>query len=341
MTDNVNVDNFAGLREHRVAHYTYSTIRRIVQFITGSVQPDTVQLGADGSYWQSQINFLTAKAAGINDWHLRALYGLSVDLRFAQHWADSDGIVPRGAYLYYLDELSPLTQADKLYQVLTETGDVGELTVALDVETYNNPTLTASKIRQCAERLTTLFGRLPFVYTNYYVWKDAVPGDKAWAVEYPLWIAAYPFTDWKPEYLQTVLNYPPMIPAPWTSWEKWQWSAYAPAAQYGVSGNYLDLNYTQTPAVPPPDEKSLEERVAALEASVAQMTTLNPTHRVNAAVTVYHGPESVDYYCGLSDGSLVEMTQTPHKNGRARCLVYNPNIGKLYGWIVLYRLERL
>jgi GH25 family lysozyme M1 (1,4-beta-N-acetylmuramidase) len=337
MTDNVNVDNFAGLREHRVTHYTYSTLRRVVQFITGSVQPDTVQLGADGSYWQAQINFLTAKAAGIHDWHLRALYGLSVDLRFAQHWADSDGIAPRGAYLYYLDELSPLTQADKLYQVLTDTGDVGELTVALDVETYNNPTLTASKIRQCAERLTTLFGRLPMIYTGYYVWKDAVPGDKAWAAEYPLWIAAYPFTDWKPEYLQTVLNYPPLIPAPWTSWYKWQFSAYAPAIEYGVSGNHLDLNYTQTPAVPP--APPVEERLAALETAVF---ALAPTHRVNALfpnANVYPtASDDIGFTWRIPAGTLVQVYEL--KNTYARIAAVSEH-GKVLGWMSTSRLERL
>lgn len=200
-------------------------------------------LGFDISAWQTSANFVVAKGQGLEFAWIRALYGLTEDAKFAQHWNASHQIMPRGPYLYYKDALDPLAQAQKLYDLIVSTGKSAELPPMLDIEEYGNATLTASRIKQCLEKLEQLFGKKPVVYTGYYVWRDAVTGDKAWAVNYPLVIAAYPLTGWQENYPTLVLQYPPLIPAPWTKYFAWQWTAYAPAGNFGVSGNVLDLDY--------------------------------------------------------------------------------------------------
>jgi len=249
------VDDPVGLRDYRDLAYTYSTPRRFVQRAKSLIEQAVTSggLGLDGSFWQSSIDALVAKAAGIYYGIFRALYGTSPDTKFPQHWNAFKGVMPRTAYLYYLDGQDAIAQADKLFQTIP-ANDREEITVVIDIEGYNNPKLTIGKIKLCCERLTYLFGKKPIIYTGYYVWK-AIAGDKNWAVSYPLWIAAYPLTGWADDYPTKVLNYQPLIPAPWQMWTAneneplegraclWQWTSSAPADDFGSTGFYLDLNH--------------------------------------------------------------------------------------------------
>lgn len=215
--------------------------RRAVNKILQRAAVIVAGMGFDVSAWQTEVNFQIAQAQNLKFVWIRALNGLAVDTRFAQHWAGSQGQVKRGAYLYYRDGVDPVLQAIKLREVCG--ADTGELPPMLDIEEVGNATLTASKIKLCAEELTRQFGKSPVIYTGFYVWRDAVTGDKTWAANYKLVIAAYPLVGWQDNYPQLVLNYPPMIPYPWVKWYAWQWTAYAPAEAYGVSGTYVDLEY--------------------------------------------------------------------------------------------------
>lgn len=258
-----SLDDPGHLRSERVKRYTYSATRRIVQRLFGVLAVIVAALGIDVSYWQSSVAWATVSGKQAKFVFIRALYGLTVDSKFVTHWINSkvEG-VKRGAYLYYLDNLDPKAQAKKLYDTLLATGDLGELPPVLDIEGINNATLTASKIKLCAEEITKLFGKKCIIYTGFYVWRDEVTGDKTWAIAYKLWIAGYPFSGWKDTYYQLVLNYPPMIPAPWSVFYAWQWTANAPAPEYGVSGSDLDLDYASpefandylgdTPPIDPP-----------------------------------------------------------------------------------------
>lgn len=265
------------LHERRIEQFTYSPMRRGLQRLWGTILAViSAALGLDISYWQTTADAQAAKAAGLKYIFIRALYGLSVDTRFGQHWAAFAGVMPRSAYLYYRDTQDPLLQAKKLFETCMANGGPGELPPTLDVESINNPTLTASKIKQCAEELARLFDKKPLIYTAFYVWRDQVIGNKDWAIVYELFIAGYPLVGWEDDYPEKVLNYPPMIPAPWKMWTgdpdeptagravAWQWTSSAPASEYGVSGNYLDLDHCSPafakkylagmpPPIPPPD----------------------------------------------------------------------------------------
>lgn len=270
------IDNPGILRARRIEQYTYTPVQRTLQRVRGflaSVTPGA--LGADYSYWQSTVNFAFSKAKGILWAYIRALYGLSVDLKFPVHFKNSKGVMPRTAYLYYLDALDPKAQAQKLYEICLANGDIGDYQPVIDVESINNATLTASKIKTCCDEILNLFNKRPLIYSGYYVWRDAVKGDKTWAAIYSLIIAAYPFSDWTPDLPQKVLQYPPMIPAPFKMWTSdpdenmagkvvgWQFTSSAKASDFGVSGNFLDLDWSSPafqkqvlngvpPPVPPP-----------------------------------------------------------------------------------------
>ena len=236
-------DDIAALRAERERQYTYTPLQRVVQRTRALFRAAIVYFfGYDISFWQSQVVFPVAKNQGLLYVFIRALYGLSVDTKFAQHWTQSKGVKPRGAYLYYKDDLDPIAQAQKLYDTCLANGDLGELPPVVDVETKNNATLTASKIKLCVDEVNALFGDV-MIYTGFYVWRDSVKGEKSWASQYKLWIAGYPFSDWKDEYFETVKNYPPLIPAPWLTFDVWQFTSKIPAAPYGISGNTFDGDY--------------------------------------------------------------------------------------------------
>lgn len=246
--------------EQKATAYTYPWYIRLTQRLRGAFVSVLYFLGMDVSVWNASVAFQMAKLAGMLYTFIRALYGLTPDTKFPQHWAGSRGVLPRGVYLYYRDNLDPIQQAQALYDLCLANGDFGELPPVVDVEGINNPTLTASRIRQCVERVNLLFGDV-MIYTGYYVWRDQVTGDKTFAAAYKLWLAGYPFTGWNhPQDLERVKLYPPLVPAPWTHFDVWQFSSKLPANVYGVSGTYLDGNYcTEAFAAqylnttPPPD----------------------------------------------------------------------------------------
>lgn len=248
------------LAEERARRFVYPAWAKFTQRLKGKAKQAAYYLGYDISKWQLTADPVIAQGQGMLYTFIRALYGLSVDTKFPLHWGTHKNVLPRGPYLYYLDSLDPYQQAQKLYETCLQNGGIGEMPPVVDIEGINNLTLNAYKIRQCVERVSELFGDV-MIYTGYYVWRDEVKGDKAWASAYKLWIAGYPFSDWKPEYFETVKNYPPLIPAPWTKYHVWQFTSKLPASQYGVSGTYLDGNYASqefyetylADETPPPD----------------------------------------------------------------------------------------
>lgn len=230
------------LTELRAAAYTYPAWVRVLRRFARKT-PQNYTLGFDASVWQAAVEFQFAKYAGMRFVFLRALYGTQGDAKFPQHWYGAEHVLPRAPYLYYRDDQDPLTQANLLYETCLQQGGVGTLPPVVDVESINNPTLTAAKIQACAARVDALFGDV-MLYTGFYVWRDKVQGDKSWAAQYKLWLAGYPFAGWQhPQDLERVKLYPPLIPAPWTAFDVWQFTSKLPAAEYGASGTYLDGNY--------------------------------------------------------------------------------------------------
>ncbi|NUM48826.1 MAG: extracellular solute-binding protein, partial [Anaerolineales bacterium] len=205
------------------------------------------QLGIDVSRYQENVDWNRARAAEVKFVFIRALNGNFADSAFPGHWsgAKAAGLL-RGVYLYYREGsgFDPKTQARKLHELISNTGDMGELPPALDIEELNNPSLSASKIKLCLEELERLFGRKPMVYTRATVWDPKV-GNVTWASQYPLWVAHYTVAGWSEAHMQRILATQPKLPRPWNRWDVWQISDKAPASNYGVSGNTVDLDFAE------------------------------------------------------------------------------------------------
>lgn len=269
------IDASLVLRVERLRQYTYSPVRRAIQrtkALLASVAPGV--LGFDVSAWQVAVDFDIAKAAGLVWAYIRALYGLVLDSKFGFHYPGAKGKLKRVAYLYYKDGEDAKAQAQKLFAVCVAEGDPGDFQPVLDLETIGNATLTAAKVKTCLEELALLFGKIPLIYSGFYVIRDALKGDKSFLAAYMLIIAAYPFVGWTDDLPEKVLNYPPMIPAPFVMWSAnpdesllgkcvgWQFTASAPASKFGSTGNFVDLDWC-SPAfakqvlggsIPPPPE---------------------------------------------------------------------------------------
>lgn len=209
------------------------------------------QLGLDCSHWQETINFETAEQAGIQFAYIRASNGMAEDSRFFKHWAASLGLLERGVYHYYRDAQGSAQQAYKYFETVNKTGDLGELAPALDLEEIDNVTLTPGKVKLCLDELEKLFKVKPLIYSNAYI-LDKYFSKASWLKEYPLWVSNPPFFDWFPTLIQYVAQYlKPRMPKSHTVWDIWQFTFKAPAAKYGASGTFLDLNFRASP-VPPP-----------------------------------------------------------------------------------------
>lgn len=256
----------------------YSRARRVVReffnLLTGPVLVGG--LGGDVSKWQAAVDWKKAKENGWSFVFIRALYGMAVDSKFTVHWINSKvaGVL-RGAYAYYLDDEDPEDQAQKLFDTLSATGNLGDLPVVADLEEYGNAQITPAKVKKYLEKLTALFGAgNVMVYTGKAVW-DTWIGNVDWAKAYLLWLAQYTLVGWQENHLEKVKNYPPTPPKPWVMWDGnpdaplagrvavWQFTASCPAELYGVSGTVVDLDYASPafakkylsgppPIVPPP-----------------------------------------------------------------------------------------
>lgn len=273
----------ADLLSYRKEKYTvvYTRARRVVQAFMARVSgPVPVGwLGGDVSFWQASVDWAMAKVGtppmpGWEFVYIRALFGMAVDEKFVIHWINSKiAGMRRGVYAYYIDVLDPEAQAQKLFDVVSATGNLGELPVVADIEEIANPTITPWKVKKYLEKLTALFGAgMVMVYTGKWVW-DKWIGNVTWAKAYPLWLAQYTLVGWQENHLEKVRNYPPTPPKPWVMMSEdenealagkvaiWQFTSSCPAELYGVSGNTVDLDYSSkafkkkfspSPPAPPP-----------------------------------------------------------------------------------------
>lgn len=218
-------------------------------------------LGVDVSHWQTGVSWNFAKSQGVQYAFAKGMEYYYTDRQFLNHWTSSRGIMPRGAYLYYRDTLVPQTQARKFHELLASTGDLGEVPPALDLEGYNNPQLTASKIKICLEELAQLFGRNPLVYSRKDI-LDRWLGSPGWLPQYPLWQAQYTLAGWHTNHFEKVKLFPPVLPKAYAERYVWQFSDKCPAALLGVSGSAtVDVNYAEPDKLalligqsPPPPE---------------------------------------------------------------------------------------
>ena len=186
-------------------------------------------LGIDISMWNGVLDWQKAAAAGVKFAMMKASQANYPDGKFKANWSAAKGLVLRGAYHYYDWSVPPLLQANRFIASLA--GDRGELPPVLDYEELGGIPAKATALaglRQWLDRIETVTGRVPILYTSYGMWQAHGSADASWA-RYPLWLAAYTAGE-------------PMIPRPWERYLFWQYTSSARGADFGAVNGTMDLN---------------------------------------------------------------------------------------------------
>ncbi len=181
-------------------------------------------LGVDVSGWQGRINWLKTAQAGAWFAFIKATEGNGgVDSTFATNWANSRGLVLRGAYHFFRNGQDPIAQADHFADTLLGTNDPGELPPVLDLEVSG---VTWAQVQAFMDRLQERVGREPILYTSKGVTDPMGPPPRTW----PLWVANYGVPQ-------------PYLPQGWDSWLFWQYTDEGPGAKFGVASQRIDLDW--------------------------------------------------------------------------------------------------
>jgi len=173
--------------------------------------------GIDVSHFQGAIDWKAVKGAGVSFAYAKCS-GDRDDPQFAANWKGMKraGVV-RGAYLFLMPQLDPVTQADRFLNLVQQAGgwEKGrDLPHCLDVETFRgrSPAGMVKLISECAKPLEDAMGRRVVIYCSRGQWDESVGGGFE---GHPLWIANY-----------TTAPQPTLAKA-WKSWVLWQYSDHA------------------------------------------------------------------------------------------------------------------
>lgn len=210
--------------------------------------------GIDTSHWDGEIDWPVIRERGVVKFAIhKATEGeWYIDTQFQNNKSGCirEGI-PWGAYHYFRPAQNVNGQADHFVEAV---GDGCQVYI-LDVESVGEN--LADKVLQFVQRMETVHGIKPLIYTAYYFWKDNL-GNPDWAGHYDLWVANYRVSQ-------------PMIPPPWNCYKIWQFSedGHIDGVDSAVDENWFNgdeltmLDYFKNGGNPPQSVK-VRVNVAAL-----------------------------------------------------------------------------
>ena len=178
--------------------------------------------GIDVSHWEGAINWDTVAASGVAFSFMKATQGTTyVDDTFATNWSETRRTgVMRGAYHFFCPKMDGVAQANHFLATMGAM-ESDDLPPVLDVEIC--PTATCgsacdwvgvscatvvSRIQAFVDRVRTVTGHTPMIYTGIGTWEDTVCASPAFDT-LPLWVANYGVTC-------------PSVPVAWSDWDFWQ-----------------------------------------------------------------------------------------------------------------------
>ena len=168
--------------------------------------------GIDVSRFQRGISFAAARAAGVSFAFVRASTGAEADPVFVEHVTRGRGELLLGAYHALQPGVPAEAQALALYVALgMADGFRLPLPPALDVEKTG---IDEGLVLGFLEEFAQLWDVRPVIYTSASKWRALVGPRRAWAGEYPLWVA-----HWRAK--------APALPSPWSDWLFWQYDVAA------------------------------------------------------------------------------------------------------------------
>ncbi len=131
--------------------------------------------GVDVSYYQGDIDWVAAKADGVEFAFVRVSDGLGFeDPKFDQNWqATRDVGILRGVYQYFRPNQDAIAQADLL---LTRMGTLGanDLPPVIAVETASgmSAAAVADQVQIWIDHVQAATGVMPIIYTGFYFVRD-------------------------------------------------------------------------------------------------------------------------------------------------------------------------
>ena len=196
----------------------------------------TNAIGLDISHWQNDKStpqvFDPAKAyaAGARFVFIKASEAVYLDQDFVMNWHNCKGVLPRGAYHFFRWQWNVIEQARFFAGVLAK--DPGELPPVIDYESRNgvpDRVQAVARLEQFVIEFERISGRQLMVYTGPSYWREYGSTAVHWR-ERPLWIANYGVTY-------------PSVPAPWTSWDFWQYTDKGDGLKFGAESLNIDMNW--------------------------------------------------------------------------------------------------
>lgn len=186
-------------------------------------------LGIDVSNHQGIVNWTAVAASGIQFAFAKASEGTGfIDPFFARNWQGmKDAGLLRGAYHFFRPGLGAITQANLFIQRVQSLAP-GDLPPVIDVEVPDGQSaaVIVNGIKQWIERVRTVLGRDPLIYTGPSFWQTRTGNSTAFSQKFPLWIAHYGVAQ-------------PIVPGGWPFHTFHQFTSSGHVN--GVSGN-VDMN---------------------------------------------------------------------------------------------------
>jgi lysozyme len=211
--------------------------------------------GLDISGYTTVNNWNTVASQGVKFVFVKASENGFTDPAFGQHWQNAKNVgILRGAYHFFHPEADPAHQADVF--IAAVGADKRELPPVLDLESvYVNGVAIAlpagdamvSVVKVWLDRVESAFGRKPMIYTSYsFVNSQRISAP--WLINYPLWLAQYPYQPGTTQQYQNPQNVPtpspymPQQPPGFQPWTFWQYSSKGQMSGFGP-GQLLDFDY--------------------------------------------------------------------------------------------------
>jgi len=213
--------------------------------------------GIDVSKWQGNIDWDAVGGTNVRFAFIRTSHGLgTLDEWYADNWSEARRVgIMRGTYQYFAPGEDPIAQADLLLDRMGPLEE-GDLPPVLDVEQADGrtPAQIVDAIHAWSDRVESVLGIRPIIYTAKYFWQDSV-GAPADFLDHSLWVANY-------------TTGCPLIADPWARWDFWQYTSSGSIP--GISGN-VDrdvwngtedelLGFAWSPAVEPPPFHTYPDR---------------------------------------------------------------------------------
>lgn len=194
--------------------------------------------GVDISVWDDDNSTATmfdpmkARVQGAQFVFVKASEGLFTDPDYIANWGRCRGKLYRGAYHYFRWNADPVAQARFFAGILQ--ADPGELPAVVDYESrvgVPDRVSAISRLEQFVGEFESMTGRQLMIYTGVSFWREFGSTAAHWAAR-PLWIANYGVIV-------------PTVPAPWSTWTFWQYTANGDGLAYGSEAKSIDLNWYQ------------------------------------------------------------------------------------------------